>query len=101
MITFVVAQGICGSPRYWQAKLTHYLCIGENNFSDDLLFVIGGLGGGMEGREIGHKTEIVSLTDNMPIPGCLNSLADHPNNIFLGAGGALPEAGKRLMLTDR
>ena len=55
----------------------------------EYLFVVGG-----GSRSTLQTTEIVSLAEGESIPECLNELADHPNDILDGSGGALPTAGK-------
>lgn len=54
----------------------------------EYLFVVGG-----GSRSTLQTTEIVSLAEGESIPECLNELADHPNDILDGSGGALPTAG--------
>ena len=53
----------------------------------EYLFVVGGF-------PDMKKTEIVSLTEGVSIPDCLNALSDHPNDVSPGAGGVLSDAGK-------
>ena len=45
--------------------------------------------GGVDSR----RTEIVSLTEGVQIPDCIDTLSDYPNDVYYGAGGALPDAG--------
>ena len=35
----------------------------------------------------------MSLTEGGQIPDCIDTLSDHPNQLYLAAGGALPDAG--------
>ena len=54
--------------------------------SSEYIFVVGGAGAR-------RKAELVSMSE-APIPDCLATLANHPNEIYYGAGGALPDTGK-------
>ena len=41
-----------------------------------------------------HKTELVSIDEEFPIPDCIQTLSEHPNELFYAAGGALPDRGE-------
>ena len=41
-----------------------------------------------------QKTELVALSADGPVPDCLSDLKDHPNKVYLGAGGALSDRGE-------
>ena len=41
-----------------------------------------------------QKTELVSIDEEFPIPDCIQTLSDHPNELFYSAGGALPDRGE-------
>ena len=39
-----------------------------------------------------QKTELVSIDEEHP--DCIQTLSDHPNELFYAAGGALPDRGE-------
>ena len=56
--------------------------------------MVGGVYGLLQGNEPVTKTELVSLLgEETQIPDCLANLADHPNEFYSSAGGALPDSG--------
>ena len=41
-----------------------------------------------------QKTELVPIDEEHPIPDCIQTLSDHPNELFYAAGAALPDRGE-------
>ena len=41
-----------------------------------------------------QKTELVSVDEEFPVPDCMQTLSEHPNDLFYAAGGALPDRGE-------
>ena len=41
-----------------------------------------------------QKTELVSVDEGYPVPDCIQTLSEHPNELFYAAGGALPDRGE-------
>ena len=57
------------------------------------MFIVGGTFTSNE-SSINQKTELVPLSgEETQIPDCLANLANHPNEIYSSAGGALPDSG--------
>ena len=48
------------------------------------------VGGEDDGR---NRTELVTIDEAYPVPQCLKSLQDHPNELSFAAGGALSDRG--------
>ena len=68
--------------------MSFFLCAGY-------IFVIGGSGD--YSTSYYNKTEVVSISEvETEIPECMANLADHPNEIYSGAGGALPDSGEKI-----
>ena len=47
-----------------------------------------------------QKTELIALSEDGPVPGCLSNLKDHPNKVYLAAGGALTDRGELVLILD-
>ena len=45
-----------------------------------------------------QKTELIALSEDGPVPGCLSNLKDHPNKVYLAAGGALSDRGEKKVI---
>ena len=58
-----------------------------SNLAGFYLFVVGGED---DGR---NRTELVTIDEAYPVPQCLKSLRDHPNELSFAAGGALSDRG--------
>ena len=54
--------------------------------SAEYLFVVGG-------SHNYQKAELVALSEEGPVPECLSDLKEHPNKVYLAAGGALADRG--------